>query len=212
MEQFRSLQKRAQIEFVERKSRFIGIACPHESVQEAEAYLASLRAAYRDASHVVFAFRFQLPETFNRFSDDGEPKGTAGPPLLDLLAGRELIQCGVYVVRYFGGTLLGTGGLVHAYSKAGAEAIEQAGDVLYQRMEQYEVNVDYERFGRLQDGLTRRGYAIIDIVYLADVTCHVMVPVMQDADFHKLVNDLTAGQVLLTPQGKRFQPVLDALQ
>lgn len=212
MEQFRSLQKMAQIEFIEKKSRFIGIACPHDSVQEAEAYLASLRTTYRDATHVVFAFRFQLPETFNRFSDDGEPKGTAGPPLLDLLIGRELIQCGVYVIRYFGGTLLGTGGLVHAYSKAGAEAIEQAGGVLYQRMEQYEVTVDYEHIGRLQDGLERRGYTIIETIYLADVTCQVMVPVTRDADFHTLVNDLTAGQVLLTPHGKRFQPVHDAIQ
>ena len=114
MKAFKTVYERAEAEIVEKKSRFIATVLPVEKEEEAEAFLAELRKKYWDASHNVYAYRIGLSKTVERFSDDGEPVHTAGMPILSVLRKEELYNVCVVVTRYFGGTLLGTGGLVRA--------------------------------------------------------------------------------------------------
>ncbi|HHT44286.1 MAG TPA: YigZ family protein [Fastidiosipila sp.] len=205
MEQFKTLKQCGETTYIDRKSRFIAYARPFETVDEAEDYLSFLRREYSDASHVVFAYRFSLPEMYSRFSDDGEPKGTAGPPLLDILTGDDLFQCGVFVVRYFGGTLLGTGGLVRAYGRAASDAVANAGVVTRTKVDIYKVTSGYDRNERIQDGLTRAGFIPDKIEYLADVSFEVGVPPVLTEDFHTLLNDLAAGQANVERIGDAYR-------
>lgn len=208
MEQYNTLKTSGETIHVDKKSRFLGFAKPFAAIAEAEDFLQTLRRDYSDASHVVFAYRFSKPEMYSRFSDDGEPKGTAGPPVLDVLVGADLYQCGVFVVRYFGGTLLGTGGLVRAYSKAAQDAVAKAGVVTKSKVELYRVTVAYDRNDRLQDGLSRAGFNPEKITYLADVSFEVGVPIREVVAFHHLLNDLSGGQAEVTHSGHGYRALL----
>lgn len=125
-ESYITLAKEAKAEIVEKRSRFIATVRPVETEEDALAFLNQLRQDYWDATHNVYAYILEENQ-LTRYSDDGEPGGTAGMPVLDILRREKLSNLIVVVTRYFGGTLLGTGGLVHAYSKAAKAGIEAAG-------------------------------------------------------------------------------------
>ena len=114
--------------YEEKKSVFLGFAGKFEKEEDVLAWLASLKRAYPDARHHVYAYRLRCGNT-TRYSDDREPQGTAGMPTLEVLKQKDILDCAVCVIRYFGGTLLGTGGLVHAYGTAAADAVTDAGIV-----------------------------------------------------------------------------------
>ncbi|MDO5737781.1 MAG: YigZ family protein [Eubacteriales bacterium] len=143
MEAYNSLEKFAQIELIEKKSRFIAWAAPLSTVDEAQAMLEDARNKYPDATHHVSAWRLSLETFYQRYSDDGEPKGTAGLPVLDVLTKQELTECGIIVIRYFGGVKLGAGGLVRAYSAAAAEAVRAAKIIRYEKRSRYKLTVSY---------------------------------------------------------------------
>ena len=115
MDGYRTIRTAASAEFVEKKSRFIGHICPVTTQEEANEFIRQKKSEYWDATHNVYAYVLREGQT-RRYSDDGEPQGTAGIPTLDVLLKEDLTDCVVVVTRYFGGTLLGTGGLVRAYS------------------------------------------------------------------------------------------------
>ena len=121
-----TLQKAADTEYTVNRSRFIAHAAPVESADAANAFIQEIRRQYPDATHNVFAFQIRQPE-YARYSDDGEPSGTSGMPVLQVLKGRELTNSIIVVTRYFGGVLLGTGGLVRAYTQAAVLGVEAAG-------------------------------------------------------------------------------------
>ena len=123
MDSYRTLFREGSAEFIEKKSRFIGYASPAETEEQALAFLEKVRAMHREASHHCYAYIIGQHGERTRFSDDGEPSGTAGKPILEILQGRELCNCICVVVRYFGGTLLGTGGLVRAYSQRDRKSV-----------------------------------------------------------------------------------------
>ena len=125
MKDYITLNQRAQDEFVERKSRFIGTATPVSTQEEAIAFIDEMRSKYWDATHNVYAYI--LRDGTKRYSDDGEPQGTAGVPVLDVLQKEGLTDLCVVVTRYFGGILLGAGGLVRAYSHGAKIAVDAAG-------------------------------------------------------------------------------------
>ena len=127
MEAFRTVLRRAEGEIVEKKSRFIATVLPVETEEEVEAFLGELRKTYWDANHNVYAYRIGQQKMIERFSDDGEPVHTAGLPVLSVLQKEDIRNVCIVVTRYFGGTLLGTGGLVRAYSKAAQEALRRIG-------------------------------------------------------------------------------------
>ncbi|HHU12289.1 MAG TPA: DUF1949 domain-containing protein [Clostridiaceae bacterium] len=194
MEQYNTLANDGQSALIEKKSRFLGFAVRLQSTAAAESHLAGLRKTYADANHVVFAYRMLLPEQYSRFSDDGEPKGTAGPPLMDALTGAGLYHAGLFVVRYFGGTKLGTGGLVRAYGKCASLALEAAGICTQTRVRRYQVTVGYDMGERVQDGLQRSGFVISQVQFLAQVSFQVAVPLARVENFESQILDLSAGQ------------------
>ncbi|MBQ1358016.1 MAG: YigZ family protein [Oscillospiraceae bacterium] len=144
---YRTVKKESVAELVEKKSRFIARVCPVSTEQEALNFLASVRAENRTASHNVFAYRLR-ERNLSRYSDDGEPSGTAGLPVLDILDRGEITDTVIVVTRYFGGTLLGTGGLVRAYSSAARMGVEEAGVVLMEIAGSYRFSCGYSDYDK----------------------------------------------------------------
>ena len=126
MTSYKTIRQRAQDEFIVNKSRFIGYACPCETEEEALAFLKEIREKHRDATHNCYAYAIGANAGIMRYSDDGEPGGTAGLPMMEVLKSRGVVNCCVVVTRYFGGVLLGAGGLVRAYTKGCAIALNAA--------------------------------------------------------------------------------------
>lgn len=154
-ESYITLAKEAKAEIVEKRSRFIATVRPVEIEEDALAFLNQLRQDYWDATHNVYAYILEENQ-LTRYSDDGEPGGTAGMPVLDILRREKLSNLIVVVTRYFGGTLLGTGGLVHAYSKAAKAGIEAAGRVERLLCRQLFLDCDYHLWGSLQNDLSKQ--------------------------------------------------------
>ncbi|MBC8569388.1 IMPACT family protein [Zongyangia hominis] len=147
MKDYITLKKRDQDEFVERRSRFIGTATPVQTEEEALAFISELRSKYWDASHNVYAYI--LRDGTVRYCDDGEPQGTAGVPVLDVLQKEGLTDLCVVVTRYFGGILLGGGGLVRAYSHGAKIAIDAAGRKPMSVCKIYDLEMDYSMYGKV---------------------------------------------------------------
>ena len=176
LSQYRTVYSGGEAEIIEKKSRFIATVKPVKSEEEAIAFIESLKKKYWDATHNCSAYvigeRFQI----QRCSDDGEPSGTAGKPMLDVLLGEQIHDMVVVVTRYFGGTLLGTGGLVRAYqgaTKAGLEA-----SVVITKMHGHKVSIqtDYTGLGKIQYILGQRGITILSSEYTDKVDLEVLLP------------------------------------
>ena len=148
MNEYLSLGREGRGEHEEKKSRFLGFACPVCSEEEAIAYLKKIKSAYPDARHHVYGYVLRAQNTV-RYSDDREPQGTAGMPVLDTLRKKNLYDAIIVVVRYFGGTLLGTGGLVRAYGAAASDAVSDAGIVSFSEYTYTKVTVGYTEYQKL---------------------------------------------------------------
>lgn len=197
---FRTIRTNGTSEIIEKKSRFLGEAVRVGTPDEAEAYLASVRKRYYDARHHCFAYvagEPGSPAEVTRTSDDGEPSGTAGRPMLEVLTGRGLHGCLLVVTRYFGGTLLGTGGLVRAYTAAARDAVGAAGIVTVRQGVRLRIRCPYTQLGRLSYRLAKEGIPVTGTEYGEGVTVEVL-PAAGRKDFVlALVTELTdgAGQV-----------------
>ena len=165
----------SQAEITDRRSRFIGQVWPVSSYDEAQTVLVQLRHQHYQARHIVYAVRLHQPE-FSRFSDDGEPQGTAGPPLLELLQRKDIENCLITVVRYFGGVLLGTGGLLRAYTQAGQAALQQAGEIWNVPALSATVEVDYAVYGRWAAFPAQFGGSLGTVQYGEKVTLPFVIP------------------------------------
>ncbi len=179
-------------EYEEKKSRFIATVEPVSSEEEAAAFIASVKKQYWDAKHNCSAYVIGDAGEKTRCSDDGEPSGTAGRPMLDVLTGSCVTNACVVVTRYFGGTLLGTGGLVRAYSAAVKEALKNC--ELIRKVSGYTVAIecDYTDFGKTEHMCSRKGYPLSDITYADKVRASATV---EDAGaFIKDVTDATSGR------------------
>ena len=146
MERFRTIKKAGHSEITEKRSVFIGDAVHVDSEEEAKAFIESKRREYRDARHIVFAY---IVGNTLRYSDDGEPQGTGGPPVLDVIKKNGLTGVAITVVRIFGGILLGAGGLTRAYSGSAAAAVADAGTAYFEEYEEYSLDIDYEEYQKL---------------------------------------------------------------
>ena len=168
MTAYQTVARVAEAELVVKKSRFIGRIAPAHTPEAAVAFAAIIKAKHWDASHNVWAY--SLREGQRRYSDDGEPQGTAGLPALDTLLGRELLDCVVVVTRYFGGTLLGTGGLTRAYGQAASAAIEAAGIVTMATCRVLRVACDYSFYGALQRLIPAFEGMVLDTQFAGETT------------------------------------------
>ena len=163
LEQYKTVIKQGQAEIVEKKSRFIATIRPVKTEQQAREFIEEMKKKYWDATHNVFAYQIGERNEIQRFSDDGEPQGTAGMPVLDVLQREDIKNTAIVVTRYFGGTLLGTGGLVRAYGKSAKEGLFSAGIcnvVLYRK---FCVTISYTDSGKVQYEILQNGYELYDI-------------------------------------------------
>ncbi len=169
----------AETELVIKKSRFLAFVYPLDTEEDAERYLAELRKKYYDATHVCFAYIADEMGNRARFSDDGEPSGTAGMPMCDALKKSGVRKVLVAVVRYFGGVLLGAGGLVRAYSSATSEVLALAQKIRNTYCDLYEVSFDFSLYKKISAHLPKLG-KIRSVEYGAAVTVSLAVPFATD--------------------------------
>ena len=175
-------------ELVEKKSKFIAKIVKVNSEEEAMNVLKSIKKEHRDARHNVFAYR--IANGSERFSDDGEPSGTAGRPMLDVLLGEEIHDVAVVVTRYFGGTLLGTGGLVRAYQGATKAGIEASTVIMKMHGQKIRIQTDYTGLGKIQYILGQKGLTILNSEYTDQVALEVLLP---EDDIKPVMADITEG-------------------
>ena len=165
---FNTIKETSSAEIVEKKSKFIANIFYVESIEDVENKLKEIRKKYYDAKHNCYAFRLDK-DNISRFSDDGEPSGTAGSPMLNILEGRNLSNVLVIVTRYFGGILLGTGGLVRAYSDATIKAIENANIVSKVFGNVVNIEVEYKDLDNFKYYLKNENINIEDISYVEKI-------------------------------------------
>ena len=180
-------------EIIEKKSRFIATVRPISSEEEAVAFIAEMKKKYWDAKHNCSAFVLGDRQEMSRCSDDGEPAQTAGRPMLDVLLKEDIHNVAVVVTRYFGGVLLGTGGLVRAYQQATKEGL--AASVIIDKREgrKLTVGTDYTGLGKLQYLIAQKELTTIDTVYTDQVELILMVPIENQEDVEKEIIEVTNG-------------------
>ncbi len=198
-----TLEKEASASFIEKKSEFIGYACPCKTEQEALDFIAKIRKKHADAKHNVYAYQIR-ENNIARFTDDGEPQGTAGMPVLDIIRKTGFTDACIVVTRYFGGILLGTGGLVRAYSHAAKLACEAAHVITYERFITCEVICDYTDYDKLRASYQGVGLMVDGVDYAADVTQRLAVRAPDYDSFCAALTELTNGAVLIETTGDRF--------
>ncbi len=165
---YKTVLENASDEFVEKRSRFIGYCKPVKTEQEAIDFINEKRSEHWNATHNVYAYSLR-EGNIKRYSDDGEPSGTAGMPVLDVIVKNEIFDVVVVVTRYFGGVLLGTGGLVRAYSHGSKIAVEAAKPVIMQNCLVCEARCAYNQYGKVSSLIIGVGAAVDDTVYESDV-------------------------------------------
>ena len=200
---YRTIHRETDIEFTERKSLFIGHAKPVSTESEAIDYIAKQRTRYRDATHNVYAYRLRNNHIC-RYSDDGEPQGTAGLTVLDIIRKNDLYDICLVVTRYFGGILLGTGGLVRAYSKSAKSAVDQAEILSAELFLEFEISAGYSDFEKIQREAASFSAVIEHVQYEATVSASFSLRPDVAEKFCFRVSELSAGRVRPIPSGERL--------
>ena len=185
-------------EIIEKKSRFIATVRPVTSEEEAVSFINEMKKKYWDAKHNCSAFVIGDYMEISRCSDDGEPAQTAGRPMLDVLLKEEIHNVAVVVTRYFGGTLLGTGGLVRAYQKATQEGLAASVIIDKQPGRKLTIGTDYTGLGKIQYLIGKENLTTIDTVYTDQVEIIVMVPSELQAGFEKEIIEATSGNARIS--------------
>ena len=183
-----------QGEIVEKKSRFIATVRTVNTEEEAVSFVEEMKKKYWDARHNCHAFTVGDHREFTRSSDDGEPSGTAGRPMLDVLLGENLYNTAVVVTRYFGGVLLGTGGLVRAYSAAVQEGLRNSVIIEKKQGILLRVDTDYQGLGKIQYISSERGIFVQNVSYTDSVSMELLVPSEAYGSFVKAVTEATSGR------------------
>ena len=191
---YKVLYQAGEDEIEEKKSRFIAHTLPVNSEDEAVAFLNKIKKEYWDARHNCYAYTIGRNNECTRCSDDGEPSGTAGRPILDVLLREEIHNCIVVVTRYFGGTLLGTGGLVRTYQAATQAGLAASYIIEKQFGKKLHLTTDYTGIGKLQYLIAQNQVFTLDTRYTDSVTIDLMVPEEKFADFCAQVTEATSGQ------------------
>ena len=195
---YRTVYVGGEGEITEKKSRFIATVRPVETEEEAVAFINEMKKKYWDARHNCSAFVLGERQEITRCSDDGEPAQTAGRPMLDVLIKEGITNVVVVVTRYFGGVLLGTGGLVRAYQKAVQEGLSHSIIIDKRQGIQLLVQTDYNGVGRLQYLFGQQQLAVLDAQYGVDVVFTVLVPAEQKQSIEKMIVEQTNGAARLT--------------
>lgn len=190
-----------------KRSRFLCALAPADSEEAAQEFVRGVRKEHPTASHHCFAYVIGPDGRLHRASDDGEPGGTAGTPMLQVLLAREVRDTVAVVTRYYGGVQLGAGGLARAYGGAVSAALDEIGTTERRRLALIAVTVDHQRAGRLENELRTAGYAVRDVAYGAAVTLDLGVPQAQVPAFRSWLADATSGTASCEVHGSAFVDV-----
>ncbi|WP_431040729.1 YigZ family protein [Streptomyces sp. P1-3] len=203
-ERYRTVAREGVHEVEISKSRFICALAPAATEREAQDFVQRVRAEHPTASHNCFAYVIGADGGVQKASDDGEPGGTAGVPMLQMLVRREMRYVVAVVTRYFGGVKLGAGGLIRAYGGAVGEALDALGTVTRQRFRLATVTVDHQRAGKVENDLRATGRAVRDVRYAEAVTIEIGLPETDVEAFGAWLADATAGTATLELGGEAY--------
>ena len=189
----KTIKESIKSEIVEKKSKFIANIYFTQTMEEAENIIKETKKKYYDARHNCSSYRvLEKGNIIEKYSDDGEPAGTAGAPMLNILQKKDLVNVVVIVTRYFGGILLGTGGLVRAYSEVTQKAIEEANLIDITMGKEYEVKVDYSNLEKLKYYAKTNNISITKIEYLNEIICSLQI---QNEDIEKFLRDVEQQKI-----------------
>lgn len=200
---YKTVKIESSDEFTEKRSRFIGYVKPVKTEAEAMEFINSIRSKHWDARHNVYAYSLR-EGNIKRYSDDGEPSGTAGMPVLDVITKNEVYDVCVVVTRYFGGVLLGTGGLVRAYSQGSKIALEAGQVVLMQNCLVCSLTCSYNQYGKISSLIPDNGGVIDDSVFETDVKLSFHIKPDGLPALNKKLADLTSGEVQAVSDSEQY--------
>ena len=203
MEGYKTVRSLAHTEYIEKRSKFIGHICAVTTEEEALSFIGGVKKKYFDATHNIYAYVLREGQ-IRRFSDDGEPQGTAGIPTLEVLLKEEIVDCVVVITRYFGGTMLGAGGLTRAYSHTAKEAILAGEIVEMAPFLMYQTECNYNQYEKIQSLIHKFSGKIINSEFLAEVLLELAIPKQFESSFLKELNEGTNGSVLLKYVDEKF--------
>ena len=201
---YSTVYAKTEASFTERKSEFIGYIAPVKTPDEAVSFISEVREKHRKATHNVYAYILR-DNNISRYSDDGEPQGTAGVPVLDVLQKEGLTDVCCVVTRYFGGLLLGGGGLVRAYSHSAKIAVDAARKMIMCSCYKVDFSVDYNLYGKITYILPEFEVKILDTVFESDVRISLLIKSEKYEGFEKKLIDLCSGNVNLSKSNELFE-------
>lgn len=206
-EQYRTVARAGVHETEINRSRFLCALAPAATEEEAQAFVARVRAEHPGATHNCYAYVIGADASVQKASDDGEPGGTAGVPMLQMLLRREVRYAVAVVTRYYGGVKLGAGGLIRAYGGAVGEALDSLGTLTRRRYRLATVIVDHQRAGKLENDLRSTGRIVRDVRYAEAVTIEIGLPDADVEGFRAWLADATAGSATFEPGGEAYGDV-----
>ena len=209
LDQYKTVLEGGTGEITEKKSRFIATVRPVSSEEEALAFLEETRKKYWDARHNCYAYSVGMNREYTRCSDDGEPSGTAGRPMLDVILGEDIYNVAVVVTRYFGGVLLGTGGLVRAYSKAVQEGFRESRIIEKKHGICLTVTTDYTGIGKIQYIAGERGIPVFGSEYTDKVIMKLLIPSEDVENVQKAVIEGTNGRAIMEKEKELYFATVD---
>ncbi|MFF7690614.1 YigZ family protein [Streptomyces syringium] len=204
-EQYRTVAREGVHEIEINKSRFLCALAPAATEEEAQAFIARVRKEHPTARHHCFAYVLGADGSVQKASDDGEPGGTAGVPMLQMLLRRDIRYAVAVVTRYFGGVKLGAGGLIRAYGGAVGEALDTLGTVTRQRFRLAAVTVDHQRAGKLENELRATGRVVREVTYASGVRMEIGLPEADVESFRAWLADTTAGTAGFELGGEAYE-------
>ena len=200
---YKTIRAFASAELIEKRSRFIGYAKPVTTQDEAIAFINEIRSKHWDATHNVYAYVIR-DEGVSRYSDDNEPQGTAGIPVLDAIRKRDITDCVIVVTRYFGGTLLGAGGLVRAYSASAKAAIDAAGEREMTMCSVCRLSCSYTLYGKLPALIAKYGGCVDSSDFTDEVTLGFHLPADSLPAFNKALSEESSGKLCAEELSRSF--------
>ena len=209
LEKYKTVYEGGEGEIIEKKSRFIATVRPVNTEEEALAFIEEMKKKYWDARHNCYVYSVGKNREYTRCSDDGEPSGTAGRPMLDVILGEDIYNVAVVVTRYFGGVLLGTGGLVRAYSKAVQEGFRESRIIEKKHGICLTVTTDYTGIGKIQYIAGERGIPVLGSEYTDKVIMKLLIPSEDVDNVQKAVTEGTNGRAIMEKEKELYFATVD---
>lgn len=195
-----TIRQYGEDEFIEKKSQFIGYAKRCESEEEAKAFVSEIKNKHKQATHNCFAYVIGENMGIQRYSDDGEPQGTAGIPILEVMKKSNVTDCAIVVTRYYGGILLGAGGLTRAYTKGASIALKAGGVVEKVNGVRLLFHMDYDMLGKIQYKCNENNWYIEDTEYTDKVVVHILAEIEKASDIEKEIIEISNGKIKVDKQ------------